>query len=111
MKNSKPGAPYLAYMALHAQFVKEAPLAGISGCKVSHNNTGSTVTQVAFSSPESLKHVYPCLVNDPYNGVVTKVAGVIEMTHLDLKVVVKLVLGLFFKFDAWHPQYLHQMRD
>ena len=33
----------------------------------------------------------PCLVNHSYNRIVPQAAPVIEVTHLDLKLIVKLV--------------------
>ena len=33
----------------------------------------------------------PCLVNNPYNRIVPQMTPVIEVAHLDLKSIVKLV--------------------
>lgn len=49
-----------------------------------------------------------CLVNNPHDGIVAQMAPVIEVAHLDLKFIVKLVGRLLLKFDAWHAQVLQQ---
>jgi hypothetical protein len=51
----------------------------------------------------------PRLVNNPYNRIVPQTTSVIEVAHLDLKFIVKLVRGLFLKFDARHAQVLQQV--
>ena len=38
-----------------------------------------------------------CLMNNPYNRIVTQMAPVIEVTHLDLKFIVKLVRRLLLE--------------
>jgi len=47
-------------------------------------------------------------MNNPYHRIVPQTAPVIDVTYLELKLIVKLVRRLFLKFDALHAQVLQQ---
>ena len=61
-----------------------------------------------FSDTENVKQVNACFVDDLHNRVVAQMASVVEVTHLNLQFIVKLVYGLLLKFDARHAQVLQQ---
>jgi hypothetical protein len=96
-------------VAINLQLVKEKPFTGIGDDQVPHNDAGTVITQIVFSDTEKTKQVNACFVGNPHNGVVAQMAPVVEVTDLNLQLIVKLVGRLLVKFDGWHAQVLQQL--
>lgn len=106
MKDPEARAPYLPHMAIHTEFIKEVAFAEIGDSEVSNDNPGLPVSQIVFSNMKIVKQMNACLVGDTDDRIVAQMGCVVEVAHLNLNVIVKLVFWLFFEFNSRHAEVL-----